>query len=474
MLNIYTNVTSEKNSKLIESIDLKPANSHGKLILEVQASELGVQVANSDIPFILKIEIVPNTTCWPSKGVVLLTLSVEEKEKWFKALEKLFYNGDKLKTETVFKIPENLQINCVFDLTDNIKLIGTEKGLYSFYNETLLYINAVNSVHHIAVIPSTNVVVMIVNAKSTLIACDLNHLINLTQCAPVSKPTLKYKNVNVNNLDGFHIMQVSKFADHRKLCVATTKQLIILQYELELDELKAIRILDTAKPISCILFTENSLIVGADKFFEIDLTSFQAEEFLDMSDVKLKQAIKCYKMGSFPLAIMQVSKNPREYLLSFNEFSVFVDEYGQSTRENEMKATHLRMGFHYAKSYLYVIQFAAVEIHRIGSQTCNSDESLDTNADYVRIALEKLSFVGSSKNGIYVCHEGDLKFIDGKKYIEVDSCSEMSESTENGNDSDRFSFTSSMVQSLDGNLSDTESDLNEYKQKKVKFSQTNL
>lgn len=390
----------------------------------------------------------------------------------------MFYeDAEKLKTETVLKITEDLTINCVFDLTDNIKLLGTENGLYSYYNGTLLYINAFNAVHHISIIPSTNVVVMIVNPKSTLISCDLNHLVNLTQCAQISKPTLKYKHVNVNNLDGFHMMHVSNYMNHQKMCVATTKQLIILNYDMVLDELKPIRILDTAKPTSCILFTENSLIVGADKFFEIDLTTFQAEEFLDLSDVKLKQTLKCYKIGSFPLSVMQISKNPKEYLLCYNEFAVFVDEYGQSTREMEMKSNHLPMAFHFAKSFLYIIQFSSIEIVKITPITCNikcSNESLtSSNVESVRIVFDKMRFVGANKHGIYICQANELLFIDARRFIDSDTCSEISESTETGNESDRFSFTSSMVQSLDGNLSESESEAN-YRQKKVKFSQTNL
>lgn len=59
---------------------------------------------------------------------------------------------------------------------------------------------------------------------------------------------------------------------------------------MENSEFIVAKSLDTAEPTGCALFTENSLIVGADKFFEIDLVTFQAEEFLDVSDSKLKSA----------------------------------------------------------------------------------------------------------------------------------------------------------------------------------------
>lgn len=61
---------------------MKPENSRGRLILELNAADIGVSVANSDIPFVLKIEIIPNTTCWPPKTIIFMSLSVEEKEQW--------------------------------------------------------------------------------------------------------------------------------------------------------------------------------------------------------------------------------------------------------------------------------------------------------------------------------------------------------------------------------------------------------
>lgn len=142
-----------------------------------------------------------------------------------------------------------------------------------------------------------------------LIRTDLSHVSNLVQCTSCSKPTLKFKNVTINNLSGFHIMK----AKNCTLCIATSKQVIIMEYDLVESEFAPLRVLDTAEPTSCLLFTDHSLIIGANKYFEVDLKTFTAEEFLDNSDVKLSQATRCYKMGSFPLAIFQVSNLPILY-----------------------------------------------------------------------------------------------------------------------------------------------------------------
>lgn len=173
-------------------------------------------------------------------------------------------------------------------------------------------------------------------------------------------------------------------------------------------------------------------------------------------------------MGSFPVSILQISKNPKEYLLCFNEFAVFVDEYGRTTRTSEIKSTHMPVAFHFVKPYLYVIQFAAVEIIKITEETCNtgSNDSA-TNLDTTRIELGKFSYLGANKKGVYLAINNEVKFVEAKKIVDGDLSSIFSESTEN--DSDRFSFSSSMMQSLDG---DGESQ--EDKQKKVRFSRTDL
>lgn len=83
VLNIYTDAPKAKNSILLQTFALKPSNCHGKVVLEPLASEINIPVANSDLPFILKIEVAPDTTCWPSKCLIFMTLSAQEKDKWF-------------------------------------------------------------------------------------------------------------------------------------------------------------------------------------------------------------------------------------------------------------------------------------------------------------------------------------------------------------------------------------------------------
>ncbi|KAL1489368.1 hypothetical protein ABEB36_014280 [Hypothenemus hampei] len=341
-LDIYTLQPSIEGSESpVQKFPLKCEGFYGKVVLEPLQSEIDVPVVQNDLPFVMKLELSSENTCQSSNTFILMALSAKDKDCWFEALKKHFAT-DKLDTKLVpvMKLPDNLVVNCIVELTENIMVLGTDTGFYSYYEDNLKYIDGLSKVKQIAIFEVAQSMLLIQGSKSTLISCDLNHVINLAQCASFTKPTLKYQHLDVNNLSEFHILQISKHSNQKKAAVATPKQLIILEYFIETNEFLAVRILDTAQPTSCLLFTENSLIVGADKFFEIDLNTFQAEEFLDASDVQLKQALKCYKIGSFPLAILQISTNPKEYLLCFNEFSIFVDEYGRTSRSKEIKNDH--------------------------------------------------------------------------------------------------------------------------------------
>lgn len=365
----------------------------------------------------------------------------------------------------------DIYANCIIDVTKNITVIGADQGLYAYYNEALVHLGNLSDVQQIGIIPETNIVVMIAGTNGKLVSCDLNHLINLIQCAaPSSKPVLTYHDIKIKDLDGYHFLQTSDLRKHQMFCAATPKQLVIVQFDLDRNDFIPLRIMDTAEPLGCVLFTEHTLIVGVDKFFEIDLSSFKAEEFLDSSDLKLKPLVKCHKLQSFPLAILQTCDNPKEYLLCFNELAVFVDEYGRSSRSVEVKSSHLPIGFHYIQPYLYIIQFTGVEILKL------SEDTLKEEFPAVIIDLKKLRFLGKKKNGVYVFHNQEVKLLEGNKLMNLDDNSSILSSTE-AEESDRFSFTSSIVQSLDGNLSDVcNSSTEEFNiAKKVTFSsETNL
>lgn len=382
------------------------------------------------------------------------------------------------------QLDENLYVNCFVKLLQNLYILGTDQGLFSCHDKNLTRISGISQVYQISVVQTVNKVLMIADAERILICCDLNRLRDLAECASCSRPRLDFEVVHVNNLRGFHLLEVADFARHKKACAATSKQLAIFDYCEETSKFVPVRVLDTAEPTSCVLFAKYTVLVGANKFYEVDLRNFAAEEFLDASDVRLAQAIKCYKIGSFPLAILRVNDDPIEYLVCFNEFAFFVDEYGRNSRETDVKWTHLPRAFYFSNPYLYVVQFSAVEVLKITRDTCNlTKNSLESllGVDSFRVEFDSPRFLGGYRRGIFVETRKEIKHFDAHALDNGDlSVSSRSSGTNDGNNADseseRFSFTSSVVNCLDGSASDVDgcfTDGSDDKYKRVKF-QTDL
>jgi hypothetical protein len=80
-LAIYKSSTKDSNS-LVQSFEMKLPECKKKVVLEPLPSEIGVNVASSDLPFILKVEM--STDCWPQVSLVLMALSIVDRDKWYK------------------------------------------------------------------------------------------------------------------------------------------------------------------------------------------------------------------------------------------------------------------------------------------------------------------------------------------------------------------------------------------------------
>lgn len=105
--------------------------------------------------------------------------------------------------------------------------------------------------------------------------------------------------------------------------------------------------IETLEPCSCIHLTSYSIIIGTNKFYEIEMKQYVLEgkhekkvcvfvpgnnttawslsaslsaEFLDKNDVSLASAMLAASSHSFPIAIMQVASSlqKEEYLLCFH------------------------------------------------------------------------------------------------------------------------------------------------------------
>lgn len=275
------------------------------------------------------------------------------------------------------------------------------------------------------------------------------------------------------------MFEVDSNVHRTMLCVAAQRQIAIMTFDDKSLEFTMSRILDTAQPVGCMLFTEHTLLVGADKLFEIDLQTYEAEEFLDQSDSNISHAIQCHKMGSYPQAILRISSKPSvEYLICFNEFAAFIDEYGRASRSYDIKWTQPPISFHYRSTYLYIINSRAVDIFSISPETCTKRNSLIVDDVMCKkIKLDSAIYLGSAKKGIYVRTHVDIRFLSAvsANFDDLSFISESDVSDQLQGSVDRFSFTSSIVNSLDDNVNDetTEGKIHRTESnKKVTFAHT--
>ncbi|RLU24886.1 hypothetical protein DMN91_002977 [Ooceraea biroi] len=417
--------------------------------------------ANSDVPFILRVESNSATTCWPTSRLDIMALSQTDKKNWMKALKAFTspssYSANKYKRyETILRLEKHqLDLNCVVDLgVKNVFLLGAKEGLFSYCaskSRMLTTIRGIKQIHQLSLHPYLDLALMIVGEYRELVYCNLRLLRNNALAAECSRPAISTKSV-LSDSDSCHLYQLQG----EILCAATASHVILLKWKIGEDsgEFIKLRELETEEPCSCAIFTSNSLIVGCHRFFQIDLQTYSVSDFPEEDNCSVKAALSdAAKLGIFPVCILNISniRGIAELLLCYNEFGVFVDENGRRTRAVDPVWNHLPFAFAFCKPYLFIIHFTSVEIIKLDSEAYNSP---DRNPQRTLIELSSPRYLGTASKGIYVsavnCYL-ELLNIEGSTIMPLNS-SLTSLDTLNQEDesSSEFSFTSSLMETLDG------------------------
>lgn len=373
--------------------------------------------ARSDIPFIIKIESIPTTTCWPATTHLIMALSADEKSQWLSALQSCLgdacvarkYTGSKYIQFKDYKMI--LDVNCAVEVNGNDLLIGAEEGLYSYQvGNKPVHITGIVKVYQIAFVRSINMAILICGEDRKLVVTDLRHLESLAQRSACVEPHLEVSEVNFPNQENecCHLFQASdppkSSNDSSLLCAATPAYLLIFKYDKSISEYVAVKVLDTSEPISSVLFTENTIMVCAHKFFEINTDDYTAEEFLDSSDTTLSHVIFAHKRKSFPITVLAISSD--EYLLCFNEFGVFVDDIGRRSRSQDILWSHIPISFTYRKPYLFIVHYSTIEVIKISNESFNAPPDVEEYDNYppqIFVELKNPRYLGNSstKGSIY-------------------------------------------------------------------------
>lgn len=233
-----------------------------------------------------------------------------------------------------------------------------------------------------------------------LLQCDLRQLETRAKASVCLNTGLDYVTVDLKEIlnagDSLRFVRIFDNTERDQAIIepiaiaVTHTQIIILQYNVKKNYFVAITALDTATPVKSIHFTPFTAIVSSDKFFEIDLNKFNAEEFLDLSE--LFHTVTARPFNTFKI-------NADNYLMCFNEFGIFVDEFGCRKPAAELKWTKaMPTAFVYRAPILYVFSTDGIQLMRIHKST--GDE---LSADEITfIAMNEPRFGGNcEKYGIY-------------------------------------------------------------------------
>uniref|UniRef100_A0A3B3E0A0 Citron rho-interacting serine/threonine kinase b n=1 Tax=Oryzias melastigma TaxID=30732 RepID=A0A3B3E0A0_ORYME len=371
----------------LEEFDL--CLSDGEVLVHgaVGASELP-NTAKSDVPYVLKLESRCHTPCWPGQSIYFMAPSFPDKQRWVAVMESVVAAGrasrekaeadavsdcsreaspKKLLGNSLLKLEgdDRLDINCTLPLTDQIVLVGSEEGLYALnvIKNSLTHIPGLGSVFQIQVIKELEKLLMIVGDERALCLVEIkrvkqslaqSHLPSQSDLAPYIFETVK----------GCHLFAAGRVDNGPCICAAMPNKITILRYNENLNKYCIRKEIETLEPCSCIHLTSYSIIIGTNKFYEIEMKQYVLEEFLDKNDVSLASAVFAASSHSFPIAIMQVatSMQKEEYLLCFHEFGVFVDSYGRRSRTEEIKWSRLPLSFAYREPYLFVTYFNSLDV----------------------------------------------------------------------------------------------------------------
>ncbi|XP_053325723.1 citron Rho-interacting kinase isoform X2 [Spea bombifrons] len=376
---IFDSELKEGGQRPVEEFELCLPDGDVTIHGAVGSTEL-VNTAKSDVPYVMKIESHPHTTCWPGRTLYLLAPSFPDKQRWVNTLESVVAGGRvsrekaeadaKLLGNSLLKLEgeDRLDINCTIPLTEQIVLVGAEEGLYALnvLKNSLTHIPGVGAVFQVHIVKELDKLLLIAGEERALCLIDVKKVKqSLAQSHLPAQPEISLSVFEA--VKGCHLFAAGKIENGLCICAAMLNKVVILRYNESLGKFCIRKEIETSEPCSCIYFTGYSIIIGTNKFYEIEMKQYTLEEFLDKNDHTLASAVFASSSNSFPIAIMQVNSTGQreEYLLCFHEFGVFVDSYGRRSRTEDLKWSRLPLAFAYREPYLFVTHFNSLEVIEI-------------------------------------------------------------------------------------------------------------
>ncbi|KAG8146179.1 hypothetical protein E2320_012557, partial [Naja naja] len=304
---VYDTETREAGQRPVEEFELCLPDGDVTVHGAVGATEL-LNTAKTDVPYILKLESHPHTTCWPGRTLYLLAPTFPDKQRWVNALESTVAGGRvsrekaeadaKLLGNSLLKLEgeDRLDINCTLPFSDQVVLVGAEEGLYALnvLKNSLTHVPGIGAVFQIHLIKDLEKLLMIAGKEDS-------HLPAQPDVSPNIFEAVK----------GCHLFAAGKIDNGLCICAAMPSKVVVLRYNESLSKYCIRKEIETSEPCSCIHFTNYSIIVGTNKFYEIEMKQYTLEEF-----------------------------------------GIFVDSYGRRSRSDDLKWSRLPLAFGEYRIYM--------------------------------------------------------------------------------------------------------------------------
>nr|XP_034339330.1 citron Rho-interacting kinase-like isoform X2 [Crassostrea gigas] len=393
--NILLLYREESDANPIDTFDLNPAETDVTVHSAISSAELP-NTASTDLPYVLKLEHEPLTTCWPRRELYLMAVTFPDKQKWVASLEAAIkslqrvdatFKRTKLQEFRVLELKgdRRLELNCTLIVSNHMLLLGADEGLFAVniskgQHTLVTKLAGLKNIHHMVYASGLGWVICITGQDRHVVYIH-REAIKARLNQATSDETEHVPNDKIPSLVGCTVLEVKRVYESLYLVAGFDDRITVMKYNTELKEFCIRKELKTQEPCSCICLAEDFAIVGTEKFYKFNLEHPSLIEFVDKRDNSLAfAAFGAAIHNSFPLAVVNVTPEglPMEFLLCFHEYGFFVDCNGKRSRPKDMKWSCLPLAFAYSEPFLYVVYFNSIQAITIpankmqtrGKQTC--------------------------------------------------------------------------------------------------------
>jgi len=335
MLDLYADSTK---STRLDQVGL--ALPHCRV--SVQSSVAYTEVYNLstvDRPYTFKLTV--QTQGQPEKVLYMMCRSFSAKVDWVNKVEASLRTSSHNLTPPMVQLPEgaNRRLVCALPPPQEVLgvtkvgkelVVGTSQGLALLTSDGLVHCKGLDTpVHTLHYLESLHLLVLATGGDG--LPSQLVSISTLALSLPLTPVQV------TPELARCHTFSAQENSKGKVFLCATSEDLVvILEWSAKRGAFVLRNKFSTDQPCRAIEFTEQTVLVGTTKLYEIDLKTFSAEEFLDLSNPGVKATVSSSAFqGSLPRGVM---RRPREggdpeYLLAFTRHILFVDSFGQQTRE---------------------------------------------------------------------------------------------------------------------------------------------